>query len=189
MCFMIIRGEKKAKHSETIWALLSFFCTAQICWLGHKVVDSCVFSSSSLVSRRSQGKENQFGSIMLPINWSWLIIMFYTCVCVCVCVSAIGEQHLGEERGTIRLLHDSLRPNVATWIKTGLVNYTLFSLMVLKIGRADVHAAAVLPAGLFVRGQVRQTNHEVCTFSLQHAACVILERRFSLTAREICTFL
>lgn len=54
--------------------------------------------------------------------------------------------------------------------------------MVLKTGRADVHAAVVLPAGLFVRGQVQQTSHDARSFSL------LLDRRLSSTAREIGTF-
>lgn len=35
----------------------------------------------SVVSSWSQRKENQFGGIILFINWTWAIMMFYTCVC------------------------------------------------------------------------------------------------------------
>lgn len=68
-------------------------------------------SLSFLVSRRSQSSGKSIWRHNALINWTWVIMMFHTWE------RALSELWYGERRGTIRLLHDSLRPNVATWIK------------------------------------------------------------------------
>lgn len=93
--FMIIGShfmmEKKAKQFEKIWAPAPLFSAVllyspysdMLIWT--KFVDDCVFSTSSpLLPSWWWSTENQFGSIILIINLSRVIMMFYTWVCASV---------------------------------------------------------------------------------------------------------